>query len=118
MGMARPGGRDKRLNTEIKEAKVNGLHQCWSCSNCIGAKRMQPIKQHHRLPDALYPECKIMKMYMCEVYAICEKRTKRSCENCGNLQCANSIVAFYWDECVESHFEKHWQPKEREGGKE
>ena len=25
---------------------------------------------------------------------------KRSCENCGNLRCANSIIAFFWDECV------------------
>lgn len=37
---------------------------------------------------------------------------KRSCENCGNLQCANSVVAYWWDECVESNFEKHWMPKE------
>ena len=25
---------------------------------------------------------------------------KRSCENCGNAACANSIVAFYHDDCV------------------
>lgn len=25
---------------------------------------------------------------------------KRSCENCGNMRCANSIIAFWWDECV------------------
>lgn len=37
---------------------------------------------------------------------------KRSCENCGNLRCANSIVAFWWDECVKTKFEKHWIPKE------
>ena len=36
---------------------------------------------------------------------------KRCCENCGNLRCANSVVAFYWDECVKSNFEKHWMPK-------
>ena len=36
---------------------------------------------------------------------------KRSCENCGNLRCANSMVAFWWDECVKSDFEKHWTPK-------
>lgn len=36
----------------------------------------------------------------------------RSCENCGNMQCANSVIAYWWDECVESNFEKHWMPKE------
>lgn len=35
----------------------------------------------------------------------------RSCENCGNVRCANSLVAFWWDECVESKFTKHWRPK-------
>jgi hypothetical protein len=35
----------------------------------------------------------------------------RSCENCGNTRCANSIVAFWWDECVASNFEKHWRPR-------
>ena len=35
---------------------------------------------------------------------------KKRCENCGNLRCANSIVAYWWDECVESNFEKHWMP--------
>ena len=25
---------------------------------------------------------------------------KRSCENCGNMRCANSIIAFWRDECV------------------
>jgi len=35
----------------------------------------------------------------------------RSCENCGNLRCANSMVAFWWDECVKSNFEKHWMPR-------
>ena len=38
---------------------------------------------------------------------------KRSCENCGNTRCANSIVAFWWDECVKSDFEKHWTPKKQ-----
>ena len=36
---------------------------------------------------------------------------ERTCENCGNTRCANSIVAFYWDECVDSNFEKHWTPR-------
>lgn len=38
----------------------------------------------------------------------------RSCENCGNTRCANSFVAFWWDECVKSGFEKHWMPKQEE----
>lgn len=37
---------------------------------------------------------------------------KRCCENCGNTLCANSVVAFHWDECVDSNFEKHWKPKQ------
>lgn len=37
---------------------------------------------------------------------------KRSCENCGNAHCANSIVAYWWDECVKSDFTKHWKPKQ------
>ena len=37
---------------------------------------------------------------------------ERSCENCGNTRCANSVVAYYWDECVKSDFEKHWIPRE------
>lgn len=37
---------------------------------------------------------------------------KRSCENCGNARCANSLVAFFWDECVQSKFQKHWRPKQ------
>ena len=36
---------------------------------------------------------------------------ERSCENCGNAACTNSIVAFYYDDCVESHFSRHWKPK-------
>jgi len=36
---------------------------------------------------------------------------KRSCENCGNLRCANSAVAFFYDECVASKYTKHWKPK-------
>ncbi len=39
---------------------------------------------------------------------------KRSCENCGNTRCANSAVAYNWDECVSSDFTKHWMPKEKE----
>ena len=38
----------------------------------------------------------------------------RSCENCGNTRCANSVVAYNWDECVDSNFTKHWMPKEVE----
>lgn len=34
----------------------------------------------------------------------------RGCENCGNYRCANSIVAYWWDECVKSDFTKHWMP--------
>ena len=40
---------------------------------------------------------------------------KRSCENCGNTRCANSAVAYNWDECVDSNFTKHWTPKPEEG---
>ena len=36
---------------------------------------------------------------------------KRCCENCGNLRCANSIVAYWWNECVDTDFEAHWIPK-------
>ena len=36
---------------------------------------------------------------------------ERSCENCGNTRCANSAVAYNWDECVDSNFTKHWVPK-------
>jgi len=36
----------------------------------------------------------------------------RSCENCGNTRCANSFVAFWWDECVKTNFESHWMPKQ------
>ena len=37
---------------------------------------------------------------------------KRCCENCGRTECSNSYIAFHWDECVESNFEKWWKPKE------
>lgn len=40
---------------------------------------------------------------------------ERSCENCGNTRCANSVVAYHWDECVDSNFTKHWTPKPKEG---
>ena len=36
---------------------------------------------------------------------------ERSCENCGDTRCANSVVAYNWDECVDSNFTKHWMPK-------
>lgn len=39
---------------------------------------------------------------------------ERSCENCGNLRCANSAVAYNWDECVDSNFTKYWMPKKEE----
>ena len=39
---------------------------------------------------------------------------ERSCENCGDTRCANSAVAYNWDECVDSNFTKHWMPKEVE----
>lgn len=35
----------------------------------------------------------------------------RCCENCGNEGCSKCAVAFNWDECVDSNFEKHWIPK-------
>jgi len=35
---------------------------------------------------------------------------KKCCENCGNIRCASSVVAYWWDECVESNFENHWMP--------
>lgn len=37
---------------------------------------------------------------------------RRLCENCGNVRCANSLIAVFWDECVGSGFTKHWKPKE------
>ena len=40
---------------------------------------------------------------------------ERSCENCGNTRCANSAVAYNWDECVDSNFTKHWMPKKAVG---
>ena len=36
----------------------------------------------------------------------------RSCENCGNAACANSFIAFNYDDCVESKYTRHWKPKE------
>ena len=35
---------------------------------------------------------------------------KRSCENCGNRICADSIVAIFWDDCVASGFARNWMP--------
>ena len=37
---------------------------------------------------------------------------KRCCENCGRTSCANNIIAFLWDLCVEDGFTKYWMPKE------
>ncbi len=42
------------------------------------------------------------------------EQEKRGCENCGNIACANSIIAIHYDECVESGYSKHWKPKENE----
>lgn len=39
------------------------------------------------------------------------EQEKRGCENCGNDACAQSMIAFNWDECVESNFTKHWKPQ-------
>ena len=35
---------------------------------------------------------------------------RRCCDNCGNRRCATSVVAYWWDECVKSDFQKHWLP--------
>lgn len=37
---------------------------------------------------------------------------KRSCENCGNIPCARSFVAFHYDECIKSNYKKNWIPKD------
>ena len=42
------------------------------------------------------------------------EQEKRGCENCGNDACAQSMIAFNWDECVESNFTKHWRPQKDE----
>lgn len=39
---------------------------------------------------------------------------KRSCENCGNQRCANSVVAYNYDECIRTDCQKHWKPKQDE----
>ena len=39
------------------------------------------------------------------------EQEKRGCENCGNDACAQGMIAFNWDECVESNFTKHWKPQ-------
>ena len=36
---------------------------------------------------------------------------KRSCENCGNHHCANNVVAYNYDECIKTKYQKHWKPK-------
>lgn len=46
-----------------------------------------------------------------EEFAITHNEESRSCENCGNIQCANSPIAYHWDECVDTNFTKHWIPK-------
>lgn len=43
---------------------------------------------------------------------------KRCCENCGRLSCANSMVAYLWNLCVEDGFTKYWMPKEKAEGQE
>lgn len=42
------------------------------------------------------------------------EKEERCCENCGNEACANSVVAYLWDLCVESDFQKYWRPKKKE----
>lgn len=37
---------------------------------------------------------------------------ERCCENCGNEFCANSVVAVWWDQCVDDSFTTHWKPRE------
>ena len=39
---------------------------------------------------------------------------KRSCENCGNLICATSLVAIRYDECIRTDYQTHWRPKQKE----
>ncbi len=41
------------------------------------------------------------------------KQIVRSCENCGNYACRNSLIAFWWDDCVDSNFERHWRPEQK-----
>jgi hypothetical protein len=43
--------------------------------------------------------------------AITHNEESHSCENCGNIQCANSPIAYHWDECVDTNFTKHWIPR-------
>ena len=47
---------------------------------------------------------------LCDALEKAEERGQ-GCENCGNTRCANSAVAYNWDECVDSNFTKHWVPK-------
>lgn len=61
---------------EPKKAMFNGLHQCWGCANCVGAKDLMPLYKRELLPRAIYPECKVMDMHMCEVYGVCEKQER------------------------------------------
>lgn len=44
-----------------------------------------------------------------------ENKGHRSCENCGNTWCANSPVAYFWDQCVKDGFTGHWRPKLKPG---
>lgn len=44
-----------------------------------------------------------------------EDTTGRCCENCGNVRCASSLIAFNWDDCVASGFTRHWTPKLEKG---
>lgn len=86
---------------------------------------LPPIITHNELRMALEPllhvegDVKEITEMLTEVYKETKPEKKelimregeRSCENCGNTRCANSIVAFYWDRCVDSNFEKYWMPK-------
>ena len=38
---------------------------------------------------------------------------KRNCENCGNTACSGSVVAYNYDDCVESNYTRHWKPKDQ-----
>ena len=42
-----------------------------------------------------------------------ENEERRSCENCGNAACASSVVAFLYDLCIESNYQKYWKPKKK-----
>ena len=75
----------------------NQYTSCDTAEGCIYCGHRELVKM-----DKLEPE---------ESEGFAAVELKRSCENCGNLRCANSVVAYWWDECVDSNFEKHWMPQ-------